>query len=621
MRPTFSAACFLASTFGSLALAEPNALNPKTALRPFASRPAQPPALNGSDSCSSADPISGTGTFAFDDSAATTGSEGQTEAACLAFGQTGIDHDVWFSWTATATGTATLSLCGGTGMDSKVAAYPGGGCPVPGSALACNDDFCGLQSQIAFPVSAGSSYTLQLGTFPGAAGSAGTFTLSIASTPANDDCSAATTVAGTGPFPFDNNGATTGSQGQSELFCSYQGATGIDSDVWFTWTASLTGTYAASLCGGTSIDTKLAVYDGAGCPAGASIGCNDDACSLQSEVLFAAQAGASYTFQIGSHPGTGQGSGTWTITFRGVGPANDDPDCSNPLLLPGTTTGYSVDSANATTTKPQTIRPCYDNALSQDVWYKWTAPATDSYTFSLCGSGTSGFTPGINIYHDEPPSCPGSYFTCGDSCGGSEVCFSATAGQNFWVQIGTAVGAQGTNPLSLSITEGPCTTGTPFCDPGVSGTLACPCANPPAGSGRGCNNSSNTGGASLGATGSSSLGADSVVFTTAGEKPTATSVVLQGTSLTSGVLFGQGVRCVAGVLKRLYVKSAVGGSITAPSGSDPTVSARSASLGDPIGAGSHRYYLVYYRDPIVLGGCSPTATFNATNGRDLLWLP
>ena len=36
-----------------------------------------------------------------------------------------------------------------------------------------------------------------------------------------------------------------------------------------------------------------------------------------------------------------------------------------------------------------------------------------------------------------------------------------------------------------------------FCDPGVSGVSACPCANPPSGSGRGCDNSSLTGGATV----------------------------------------------------------------------------------------------------------------------------
>src|SRR6185295_3131091 len=43
--------------------------------------------------------------------------------------------------------------------------------------------------------------------------------------------------------------------------------------------------------------------------------------------------------------------------------------------------------------------------------------------------------------------------------------------------------------------------GDSLCDPGVGGVIGCPCANPPAGSGLGCNNSSNTGGARLAATG------------------------------------------------------------------------------------------------------------------------
>jgi hypothetical protein len=163
---------------------------------------------------------------------------------------------------------------------------------------------------------------------------------------------------------------------------------------------------------------------------------------------------------------------------------------------------------------------------------------------------------------------------------------------------------------------------TPFCDPGAGGVSACPCSNPPGAPGRGCDNSSATGGASIQTSGAASLGADTLVFTTAGEKPTATSIVLQGTlSDPNGVVFGQGVRCVSGSLKRLYVRSASGGSINVPAGADPSVSARSAALGDTIPAGAQRYYMVYYRDPLVLGGCPAANTFNATNARDLTWNP
>jgi hypothetical protein len=161
--------------------------------------------------------------------------------------------------------------------------------------------------------------------------------------------------------------------------------------------------------------------------------------------------------------------------------------------------------------------------------------------------------------------------------------------------------------------------GVSMCEPGASGVIACPCANAPSTSGVGCNNSANTGGAQLTATGIARLSYDTVVFTTSGEKPTATSIVLQGTSASSGAVFGQGVRCVGGSLKRLYTKTASGGSITAPQGTDLHVHARSSQLGDTIAPGTHRWYGVYYRDPSVLGGCPSSSTFNITQQLDVLW--
>jgi hypothetical protein len=160
------------------------------------------------------------------------------------------------------------------------------------------------------------------------------------------------------------------------------------------------------------------------------------------------------------------------------------------------------------------------------------------------------------------------------------------------------------------------------CQPGVAGVIACPCSNPPSGAPHGCDNSAATGGAVITASGNPSLAADTLVFTTSGEKATALSVVLQGNAIApSGLVYGQGVRCVGGTLKRLYVKAAVGGSITAPQGGDPAVHARSAALGSPIVPGQHRWVLVYYRDPTVLGGCPASSTFNATGTLDVSWVP
>jgi len=159
-----------------------------------------------------------------------------------------------------------------------------------------------------------------------------------------------------------------------------------------------------------------------------------------------------------------------------------------------------------------------------------------------------------------------------------------------------------------------------LCHPGEGGVRPCPCGNPPGTSGKGCENSSHTGGARLTASGSASLAADTLVFATSGEKPTALTVLLQGpSSLVAGAIFGQGVRCVSGSLKRLYTKAASGGSIVAPTGAEPSVHARSAALGDVIAAGSDRYYTAYYRDATVLGGCPPLSTFNATQAGKVTW--
>lgn len=162
---------------------------------------------------------------------------------------------------------------------------------------------------------------------------------------------------------------------------------------------------------------------------------------------------------------------------------------------------------------------------------------------------------------------------------------------------------------------------TSFCSPGID-AASCPCGNPPSGANRGCNNSSNTGGAQISMSGNASLGSDTVQFTATGEKPTATSIFLQGNSANlGGSVFGQGIRCVGGTLKRLYVKTASSGTATAPVGSDPRVSVRSAALGDSIGPGEPRFYMVYYRDPTVLGGCPFTSTFNSTQSGAVGWIP
>lgn len=149
-------------------------------------------------------------------------------------------------------------------------------------------------------------------------------------------------------------------------------------------------------------------------------------------------------------------------------------------------------------------------------------------------------------------------------------------------------------------------------------SIPCPCANSGL-AGRGCENSAATGGAVL--SGLGSLSPDNLVLTCSGELPHALSVVLQGNQvLAAPVLFGDGLRCAGGLLKRLYIKNAVGGVVTAPEAGDLSVSAQSAALGDSIAPGSTRWYQVYYRDPSSSFCPAPQGnTWNVSNALAIGW--
>jgi hypothetical protein len=143
--------------------------------------------------------------------------------------------------------------------------------------------------------------------------------------------------------------------------------------------------------------------------------------------------------------------------------------------------------------------------------------------------------------------------------------------------------------------RGPASSFTTTCFGDGTGAT-CPCNNNGQ-PGHGCQNSGSTGGALLTATGVASLSADTVHMTSSGEMPSSASIVLQGDAVIAQTPFGNGLRCTGGHLKRPYTANASGGVLNVPPSGNPSFSAKSAALGDPISAGSTRIYQVYYHDP------------------------
>lgn len=143
----------------------------------------EPAAAN--DHCETALEI-GEGAFPFTTVNSTT--DGPVEPLLCNFnGQTGFDHDVWYVYTPSCGGAATISTCSAD-FDTRVAAYAGDVCPSQSStAIACNDDACGAASQLSFDVDACVPYLIRVGGTDGASGS-GTLSVQCDPQPLVDDC-------------------------------------------------------------------------------------------------------------------------------------------------------------------------------------------------------------------------------------------------------------------------------------------------------------------------------------------------------------------------------------------------------------------------------------------------
>jgi hypothetical protein len=146
----------------------------------------------------------------------------------------------------------------------------------------------------------------------------------------------------------------------------------------------------------------------------------------------------------------------------------------------------------------------------------------------------------------------------------------------------------------------------------------CPCSN--YGSNlHGCANSASTSGALLAHSGTTSP--DTLSLISSAEPSSSLSIFLQGDSLRPAPrLFGDGILCLGGQLRRMYLANAVAGTVQAPGPGDLSITQRSAALGDPIAPGSVRNYQVWYRDRVA-SFCTQSAgsTFNISNGLRVVW--
>ena len=160
----------------------------------------------------------------------------------------------------------------------------------------------------------------------------------------NNTCSSATPINGLGTFLFDNAGATIDGPGD----CNGQP---VRRDIWYLWTAPATDGYEVSTCGATTLETRIAIYDGFDCVNFPQLACAASTCQGQTTVAFNAVGGQQYLIRLGSRTVGASGSGTFEIAtnFCVTSPQDQyDPnnDCGSAATIgDGTYTNLFVSKA------------------------------------------------------------------------------------------------------------------------------------------------------------------------------------------------------------------------------------------------------------------------------------
>jgi len=157
----------------------------------------------------------------------------------------------------------------------------------------------------------------------------------------------------------------------------------------------------------------------------------------------------------------------------------------------------------------------------------------------------------------------------------------------------------------------------PFCFGNLGSGTPCPCGNDNDGSvpGSGCANGVFASGARLSVSGTASLTADTLVLAATGLEPSNSGLYFQANNdLSPGNLWGDGLQCAGGQLKRLGVRFSDTAGYSDTSGYPQPISVKAGN----INAGDTKYYQCWYRNPT----SSPCGSdFNASNGFAVTWAP
>lgn len=288
---------------------------------------------------------------------------------------------IWYTFVGNGA-TNTLTMCGSS-YDTKIGVFTG-----TCASLVCvtgNDDFCGLQSQVTFATTAGTTYYVIVTGFGSAAG-AFTLTRTSAALP-NDVCSGAINI---------NCGQTiTGSTAcgaTPDAVATCVTTLNTAAGVWYQFVGD-GSPVTMSLCG-SSYDTKIGIFTGT-CTSLTCVTGNDDFCGLQSQVTFNTNAGFTYYVLV---TGFGTATGNFTLTRSCAPPCSGVP--SPGAIAPVTTTTCVGNSVTLT---------CSGYSANSALTFQWSSAPAAAGPYTNIGGATS------NVYTFNAPATT-TYYRCTVTC-------------------------------------------------------------------------------------------------------------------------------------------------------------------------------------------------------------
>ncbi len=201
-------------------------------------------------------------------------------------------------------------------------------------------------------------------------------------------------------------------------------------DVWYTFTAGVSGNFTIDTQTGTITDGGMAIYSGA-CGSLTQIACDDDSSpnGLMPMITASLTAGQTYYIRFWAYGGSNTGTFGICVTTPLPPPANDNCNTATPVTVPGSgcnsTSGYIAGA----TASPQATG-CSGTA-DDDVWYSFVATSS-SATINL--NNVTGST--TDLYHSVYAGTCGSIgapLVCSDL--NNSTVTGLTPGNTYYVRV------------------------------------------------------------------------------------------------------------------------------------------------------------------------------------------